>query len=64
MKRIFLVLIFLVGCSSIDKKPGHAGASAAQSSNQQAVDGMADPTMPATELPPAGAPVLQPTIIP
>lgn len=64
MKILILFLILMAGCSSIDKKPGHAGASAAQSSNQQAVDGMADPSMPATELPPAGAPVLQPTIIP
>ncbi len=68
MKKIMLILCVLaMSCSSSKLKPKAgpgAGASATQSSTQQAADEIADPAMPATQLPPAGSPVLSPTFIP
>ena len=63
MKVILLLsLIALVSCSThtVEETTGHAGASATQSANQEAIDGISSPSMPANQLPPPGTPIVQP----
>lgn len=67
MKIIFLLsLLGLFSCTTrtVEERPGHSGASAAQSANQEAVDGISSPSMPANQLPPPGTPVVQPAVVP
>lgn len=64
MKISLFILLIILGCSSKENPKKPLGANAQQAAVQEARDDMANPAVPATNIPPAGTPVVIPPVQP